>query len=99
MRFRAFVACSILTGSLAWAGSALGQGQIIDLAQRVDQSFRLLDHSIILTVQDCAIIGDNWKRYEDRDWKMPLGSGGTRMAEGTQGHLPLGKLVARMRIV
>ncbi len=75
MRFRAVVVCSMLAASLVWTGSALGQHSLADLAQRVDQLFRLLDHSIILTDQDCAIIGDNWKRYEALDGKMPLASG------------------------
>lgn len=75
MRFRAVVVCSMLAASLVWTGSALGQHSLVDLAQRVDQLFRLLDHSIILTDQDCAIIGDDWKRYEALDGKMPLASG------------------------
>ena len=75
MRFRAMVVCSMLAASLVWTGSALGQNSLADLAQQVDQLFRLLDHSIILTDQDCAIIGDDWKRYEALDGKMPLASG------------------------
>ena len=75
MRFRAFVVYSILAGSLVWTGSAVGQPSLASLAERVDQLFKLLDHAIILTDQDCAIIGDNWKRYEPLDGKMPLGSG------------------------
>ena len=74
MRLRATVVCSILAASLLWSGLALGQ-PIAVLADRVDQLFRLLDHSIILTDQDCAIIGDNWKRYEALNGKMPLASG------------------------
>lgn len=75
MRFRAVVVGSMLAASLVWTGSALGQNSLADLAQKVEQLFRLLDHSIILTDQDCAIIGDNWKRYEALDGKIPLASG------------------------
>ena len=74
MRFRAVIVSGILAASLVWTGSALAQS-IGEIAVRVDQLFRLLDHSIILTDQDCAIIGDDWQRYEPLDGKMPLASG------------------------
>ena len=75
MHLREIVLCGILASSMLWTGSALGQESIASLVQRVDQLFRLLDHSIILTDQDCAIIGDNWRRYEAMDGRMPLAPG------------------------
>ena len=76
MRFLALILCNTLACGLIWTGAASGQETLASLVQRVDQLIRLLDHSIILTDQDCAIIGDNWKRYEAMDGKMPLAAGG-----------------------
>lgn len=76
MRFLALILCNTLACGLLWTGVAFGQETFASLVQRVDQLIRLLDHSIILTDQDCAIIGDNWKRYEAMDGKMPLAAGG-----------------------
>ena len=76
MRFLALILCNTLACGLIWTGVASGQETLASLVQRVDQLIRLLDHSIILTDQDCAIIGDNWKRYEAMDGKMPLAAGG-----------------------
>ena len=76
MRFLAVILCNTLACGLIWTGAASGQETFTSLVHRVDQLIRLLDHSIILTDQDCAIIGDNWKRYEAMDGKMPLAAGG-----------------------
>ena len=41
---------------------------------------RLLADAIVLTDQDCAVLGPNWKRYEGMGGRFPLGAGRTKDA-------------------
>ena len=43
---------------------------------------RLLADAIVLTDQDCAVLGADWKRYEGMGGRFPLGAGGTKDARG-----------------
>ena len=75
MRYWAIVLCSVLVGGFLWNSSAFGQETFEGLVERVNQLTRLLNRSIILTDQDCASLGENWRRYATMDGKIPLAAG------------------------
>ena len=45
---------------------------------------RLLADAIVLTDQDCAVLGPDWKRYEGMGGRFPLGAGMTKDARGEE---------------
>lgn len=46
---------------------------------------------IILTDQECAALGENWKRYEGMDGRFPLGSGTNQDARGYEQTFAIGE--------
>ena len=75
MRYRAIVLCGVLIGGFLCTGSATGQETFRSLSNRVDQLEKVLHHAIILTDQDCTMLGTGWRSYTPMDGKMPLASG------------------------
>ena len=51
---------------------------------------RLLADAVVLTDQDCAVLGADWKRYEGMSGRFPLGAGRTKDVRGEERTFTIG---------
>ena len=51
-------------------------------ADRLRAVERLLADAVVLTAQDCPVLGPDWRRYEGISGRFPLGAGETQDARG-----------------